>query len=892
MRITLNNKNVIFVRKDKTLFENKHKVIKEHKGYVYVDKTEGISVLPYRFVGKDSKMEVLIREEWNPIHGTILTVISGHRDDHEDGHGWWKETAQRELGEESGYWVDDKNRFSDLGKVISKKSYKDKDTFVTVNLTGVEKGKSEPQGKIEKKSENFWVSVDLLKRMFTENNNNVDSYFFALSAKFMSFMGLLDKSEEVDLLKAVETKKTTGSKRGPSKLKGQQKPGHKYIRREGQSGEYKYIYTEPKGEKGEKDDGKPKGILAQLVEALGKKTGETKEKSPPKLKPLEEFARVKEPIPDFKKGVTAEQWLNTLDADVINNLINVSTTYKTNTSILSVKSLMDRAYIYSNPSLILSRSELFSIDEINVENKKLDDRASILIKKAVSQTSRAYSVIEYYNGIMNSSATENIFKEAEEIIASIDEQENVYKDVYKEVLNNLFIPVTGLLNGLNSIDGLMKEVKPLAKEDPKLGFMIDRIYESVDSLMKSRDRYIEDAVVFFINQIEPKINDMNNWYTFKSALSLIDGLQKFNELAINSSTIAAYNENFANQWNLKQKGIYDGVSKYLSNSIGKVINTYREVEKVQGSEVLDDIGIDFIEKDVFNFISLRHDQGRRFSINEQAFSYIDHFGLDRYYQDIVYMSGIYDRVHESIPSKVRAEGALERVERAYNGIGGLPVKNNILRTSADGIISTIMLLNPKSSTNVKVDSFIAVWSNASHGSLMTNAIEEMVNSKAIDRESYVNYHLASNRTVMARRPEIKESLANAIDVVYSDTQNVIKKDYDDKIFLFRGNGSSEAKSVASSWTWKEEEALKFGDHITEAEVPHEAVLMFASPYNHADAWEYKDEGEFVVVPGLLPPSQKIKTRPMEQERKNKAHEKENQKIDELADYIDTFGDTY
>lgn len=896
MRITLNNQNVVFVRKDKTLFENKWKVIKEDKksGYVYVDKTEGISVLPYRFVGKDNKMEVLIREEYNPIHGTILTVISGHRDDHEDGHGWWKETAQRELGEESGFWVDDKNRFSDLGKVISKKSYKDKDTFVTVNLTGIKQGEAEPSGKIEKKSENFWVSIDLVKKMFAENNKNVDSYFFALAAKFMSFMGLLDKSIEEDLWKAVETERKTGTKRGPSSQKGKQKPVHKYIRREGQPGEYTYIYVEPKGKNGEKEE--PKGIMAQLVEALGRKQpGVEKEKAPPKLKPLEEFARVKDPIPDFKKGVTAEQWLGSLDDNVMTTLVDVmnSGNYRAETSLDGINELFNRAWVFT------FNKENEDYSEINVEGKKLSDRAKILVQKSILKASQAYSVIEYYNAVMNNSSTEKVFSEIEEKFAAIDDEESVYGDSYKKSLTGINYPIHSIFTALNNIDGLIVEIKSLAKNDPKIDFMINKIYESVDSLMKFRDRYIEDAVVFFINQIESKINNLSDWYSFKSMISLIDGFQAFNEDIINSSTISSINLSFANQWNLKQRGIYDGVSKYLSNSIGRILDVYREAEKIVGSEVLDDIGVDFIERDAFSFLSLIGDHKRRFAINEQAFSYIDHFGLDRYYQDIIYMSGIYDRVHDSIPSRVRVEGALEKVESAYRGgIHPFPNKPEYgqpssfrFRTSTDGVINTIALLNPKTDRDSKVGAFIAVWSNASHGSLVTNAIEEFVNLKGIDRESYVNYHLASNRTITARRPETKQVLSNAINTVYNDTQDVIKKDYDDKIMLFRGNGSHEAKSIVSSWTWKEEEALKFGNHIVEAEVPKEAVLAFSSPYHHSDAWEFKDEGEFIVAPGLLSSGQKIKIKPINQERKNKMYEKENQKMDEMADTMD-YGDTY
>jgi hypothetical protein len=887
MKIRLNNKKVIFIKKDKTLFENEWKVVKEQDktGFVYLDDTQGVSILPYRF-DKNGKMEVLIREEPNPLHNSILTVIAGKRDEDEVGSDWWKETAQRELGEESGYWVDNKNRFSSLGNVVVGKDYKEKDVFTCIDLTGIEQGKMKPdKGMIEKNSKNFWVSVDLLKRMLLERGNNIDSYFLALTAKFLSFMGLMEKSEVNNLMKAVEAAKTTS--RGPSPQKGKQKPGHKYIRREGSPGEYRYIYKEPEGKEAKEEEGKPKGILAQLVEVLGKKKGEEKEKAPPKIKPLEEYASVPKGTPDFKKGVTMEQWIGQLDKDVSLNigegLVEVLKEHPNNFHI-SLRRMFDKSgvYYHINESIVSK--------EINIENKKLDDRVKASIQKGIVALSLVYQNAEHANAVMNSSIVENMFSILEERLA--DANSNLDLFPYRK-LDLLDIPTDKIFNSLKFDGSVIKNLKWLEKQDPKLDLIMDKIYESVDRLMKARNRYIEDSVVFFINQIESKINDINDLNTFETVALLINGLHIFNKNVILKSATSKEIYSFVNQWNLKQKGIYDGVSRYLSESISKFVNKYRNI--VDQGNFPDSLSKEILNRnDVFDFLTLDNSWvNRKSTVSEQVFSYIDSFGLDEYYRDVVFMSSVNKKISK-FPSTL--EKTIELFDAIYNGEQVLmgPIMSNS-SAPVSGVLDSIAFLNPKSTEDLKVMSFIRLWSNFSHGSIISNAIEEFAASRGIDKSSFVNYHIASNRTINAKSRELKQTMLKAMEDVYNFTQSIIAKEMDEEIWLYRGNGEQEVKSIMSSWSWKEDVASRFGHDIVEAKVPQKAIFAYNSPETEK-FWDFKDEEEFIVVPGLLNPNERFKTKRLTEERKQQIQDKELTKLaqegEETGGHLGFTGETY
>jgi hypothetical protein len=77
-----------------------------------------------------------------------------------------------------------------------------------------------------------------------------------------------------------------------------------------------------------------------------------------------------------------------------------------------------------------------------------------------------------------------------------------------------------------------------------------------------------------------------------------------------------------------------------------------------------------------------------------------------------------------------------------------------------------------------------------------------------------------------------------------------------KIKLYRGNGNSEVKSVASSWTPRDYIAINFGHNVSVVDAPAEAVFL-ANDLMNEDYWEYPQEREFVLVPGLLSADKKL-----------------------------------
>jgi len=71
----------------------------------------------------------------------------------------------------------------------------------------------------------------------------------------------------------------------------------------------------------------------------------------------------------------------------------------------------------------------------------------------------------------------------------------------------------------------------------------------------------------------------------------------------------------------------------------------------------------------------------------------------------------------------------------------------------------------------KVPAFIRMWSLASHNSLISNAVEEFVSAKGVDKGSYVNYHIASNRVVDNQDDQQpRNALSETINQIYKSTQ--------------------------------------------------------------------------------------------------------------------------
>ena len=848
MKINFNN--IKFVRKDRTLFSNPHKTIMEESktGYVYVDNVEGVAIIPYR-MGANGK-EILIRDEYTPLHDTVLSIITGRRDaDDKNGQA----AARRELLEEAGILAEER-WFNEIGEILPSGSYKKPDTMYIVDVTGVHQGRPETDGSIfEKKSSNMWVPVSELARMVREPNGVPDAYFLAAITKFLVWCGLF-KSEETDLEKA---------------KKGEERPGHKYIRRTPlPAGGYKYIYKEPeqKGPKKE-DEKKPKGgIMEQLAALLGKKQGPTEEKKPKKVLPFQEFPVAPEGMPDFRKGFTAAQWIAELDRMVTSSthgfiaslddadyeMMNEPLRYNSTYADQVVKMLDGAGDQYSSQDV--------HSQEILVDNKKLDDRASAEVKKGIITASSCLSRVKHLTASLNSSLTERVFSN---IAAKLDAGASHNK------LDKLITITSTVKNQLENIDSLMRDIKWLQGGDPKLDWMIDSTFKAVDELMVARNRFVKNGFKFYIDQLTPKLESLANAEEISDSLRLLEGFENFRHESMYSSTTSRENENFANQWNMKQRGIYDGACRFSAYASGKLVDKIKGLEDLHDDKILQGHINEMAKSPAFAFLSMSQHIST-FQVGEQVFSYIDMHGIDKYYKDMVFLTGgrraqtdHYKNFVDVLTRAYKGEDVYEDEDvkdiATYLGDAmGSQVKNHPAATMYTAM-NTMLLLNKNTPITSRAPAFIRMWSVASHNSLMSNALEEFVSSKKIDRGSYVNYHVASNRSITPRRTSVKEGLAHTANEIYTYSQDLMKTSDEykkDTVKLYRGNGRSEVKSVASSWTPRDDVAVHFGDNISVVDAPKEAVFLF-NDFMNEEYWTYPNEREFVLMPGLLPADKKL-----------------------------------
>jgi len=164
---------------DEVLFENKWITVKQtNDEYVYAVGALGVAVLPYKM--NNGSLEILLREESNPLHDDFITVITGRVDDDEG----FEETAIRELEEEAGISNINEEDLMDVGDLILGKDRTLPDRIFLVNVTdGVF---SEPKGDgtvDEENSKNFWVKEE---ELFDIIEKVKDSYILSTLAKFIS----------------------------------------------------------------------------------------------------------------------------------------------------------------------------------------------------------------------------------------------------------------------------------------------------------------------------------------------------------------------------------------------------------------------------------------------------------------------------------------------------------------------------------------------------------------------------------------------------------------------------------------------------------------------------------------------------------------------------------
>lgn len=877
MKINLGN--VRFVRKDKTLFANPHKTIMEHEatGYVYVDNVEGVAILPYRMGANGT--EILVRDEYTPLHNTVLSIITGRRDPEDKD---WRSTARRELLEEAGILAEER-WFTELGEILPSGSHKRPDMLCIVDVTGMHQGRPTTDGSIfEKKSSNMWVNTGELYRMIREPNGIPDAYFLAAVTKYLVWCGLMNKSEETDLEKA---------------KKGEERPGHKYIRREGSSGKYKYIYQEPKAKGPKKPDekkGKKGGIMEQLAALLGKKQGGEEEKKPKKQLPWDEFNTVPAELGEFKKGWTAAQWMNALsysadreysraiadldDAD--NDLFNDPK--KPNSLKISAAVKMVEG---SRKAFSMSSAQM---QELNVDNKKLDDRAQSEVKKAIHNASLTYTVVKHLTTIYNGSLVEDTFNNI-----SMKMNESTWKKSHYKHLEKMSTLISVTRNTLEELADVMHDNKWLKGSDPKLDFMNDQVFEATDELMKARNKFVKKGFQFYIDQLSPLADSLKDNEELESAIELYDQLEIFaSEVAYSSATSKTLGV-FANQWNMKQRGIYDGVRRFSADVSGKLIDKVRSLDSIGDDDILQQHIDNLAKKEGMSFLAMGAGENP-FGISEQVFSYIDMHGMDKYYRDMVFLTGGKTMKY----GKEENSKMVNVLTKAYNGEdvysdedaldlstkhdGGIGVQRRGPHAAYYTALNTMLLLNKNTPDGSKIPAFVRMWSSASHGSVISNAIEAMVESRGVDRGSYVNYHIASNRTVQPRSAKVRDALSDTITRVYKDTQNNMAKDYsaDAKVQLFRGNGDAEVKSSVSSWTPVDHIAAHFGPVVSKVDAPIKSVLLAVTAENE-DYWTYPAEKEFVLMPGLLSAEERLRPEALMPDQRQKILDRELEKQAEL-----------
>jgi hypothetical protein len=410
--------------------------------------------------------------------------------------------------------------------------------------------------------------------------------------------------------------------------------------------------------------------------------------------------------------------------------------------------------------------------------------------------------------------------------------------------------------------------------------MVDQVFEAADGLMASRNRFVKNGLRFFIDEMSPMLDSLKDAEEVSSSLKMLEQFEIFIDDVVSSPTTSRGLGVFANQWNLKQKGIYDGAARFSAYASGKIVDKIKGLESLGDDDIVKGYIEDVAKNYAFAFLSMSASE-EPFRMSEQVFAYIDMHGMDKYYQDMVFFTGgrreatiknaspehlkssrIASHYKDCIATLTKAyngedvyhdDDALFQSEQANGGMGNMKKGRYAALYTA---MNTMILMNKNSPIESKMPAFIRMWSVASHNSLISNAAEGFVDEKSIDRGSYVNYHIASNRTINPRSKNTKEALADTIKKIYDSTQESLKKRKNDPIQLFRGNGDSEIKSTVSSWTGRDHIAANFGHVVSTVWAPPETVLI-ANSIENEDYWTYPQEKEYVLVPGLLSADKKL-----------------------------------
>lgn len=139
----------------KILFQNDHIEVIDNNDRVGIkQKNPSVIILPYVLdeIGNPKKLGLIAEPSLIRESKISYTVITGSPSEEDSDI---LSTAKRELKEESGYSVDDVEKWDYLGNIIGSKMVVNGNPAFGVNVTGIERGKKEGDGSETEENTKF-----------------------------------------------------------------------------------------------------------------------------------------------------------------------------------------------------------------------------------------------------------------------------------------------------------------------------------------------------------------------------------------------------------------------------------------------------------------------------------------------------------------------------------------------------------------------------------------------------------------------------------------------------------------------------------------------------------------------------------------------------------------